>query len=297
MKSFKALYIVLIFVATAIIIAVALFVRFGAFRNRTGNNSIKENITMVSGNVTTQSYGIEEFEDIDIKGNVVSFEIVRGNDYSVEYRFPDNIKVNTDVDNGILKINISGTGISMPFFGNRFDSDNYKLTVYVPEGKTFGKFTAKLDAGEIKLDDAVFRSIDVEADAANVELTGVVSDSTRLEADAGNVELRKCEIGDLNVDTEAGNVEIRDSRAGDMEITTEMGNIELERSAFNDGNIRSQMGNVEVNGDFNSLTAQCQLGSLSVDPDNPDKVKLDLDVELGSIRVSGKNIKGRSYNQ
>ena len=289
MRGLKSLYIILIFVITAIVIGAVLFFRFGRF-----GTSIKDSLK--AGETITEELEIQSFKDIDIDADVISFEIRRGDDYHVEYSFPERIKPQIKVDDDCLKVSVKGRD-ALALFGSGFNNNSFKFYLYVPGDAALGKLSADVDAGEIKLNDISFEKITVDADAANVELTGINSDNTKVTADAGNIEIKNSVLGDLEIVTDAGNAEVHNSRCERVEANTEMGNIEFKNTDFVNGSFESSMGNIEIKGNFDSLEVDCSLGAVSVDSDNLENAKIDIDVSLGAIKVGGKTIVGKNYRQ
>lgn len=287
MKKYTGLFIVLIFVVTGIIIAVSLALRFGTFKRMFSNAFTHEE-------VDTVVEPLESFKDISIEANIMSFEVAKGNDYHVEYRFPKNMQVNCTVDDDTLKISTKGK-MNTISLKNPFSSDDFKMIVYVPEAAAFGELSGHLDAGDFKISDAVFEEIDLDMDAANTEFSNITVGDIRIAADAGNIEIRDSVTEDLTVETDAGNAELSGVSAQEINVTTEMGNIEFKNVNFDEGNFESQLGNIEIKGTFNKAKAECSMGAISINPDNPDEAKIEAEVDLGSIKISGKQISGRNY--
>ncbi len=284
----KSLFIVLMFVVTAIIIAVALFLRFGAFkRNFSGWFSTD------AKNVETRDVKVEAFEDIDIDADIMALEIVRGDHYHLEYTIPDNIDADIEVSGDTLELTVKGKNIAN--IGNKWGKNNFKFIVYVPEDAVFGKLEGDIDAGSIDIANAVFEKIELKASAADIQLKGLTVGDSKLKADAGNIEIADSTFGDINIDTDAGNVEMNGVNAEDMIITTAMGNIELKKVIFKTGEMESDLGNIEVRGNFDSVKADCSMGAITIYPDDPDHSKIDADVSLGSINISGMQVSGKHY--
>jgi len=287
MKKYTGLFIVLIFVLTGIIIAVSLAFRLGTFKRMFSNAFAYEE-------VATVEEPLESFKDISIDADIMSFEIARGDDYHVEYRFPGSMLVKCTVDDDTLKITAKGKKNSFNI-KNAFSNENFKMIVYVPKNAAFGKLEGNIDAGDFRISDAVFEEIDLDMDAANTEFSNITVGDIRIVADAGNIEINDSVTEDLTVETDAGNAELSGVSAQEINVTTEMGNIEFKNVNFDEGSFESQLGNIEVKGTFNKAKAECSMGAISINPDNPDEAKIEAEVDLGSIKISGKQISGRNY--
>ncbi len=293
MKSLKVIYIIAIFTITALIAAIVLGVRFGRCAKFAINNS------GAFGDPVTNSVSADAFTEIELKADIAAFEIKKGSDYHVEYTFPSNFTVKVKSSDGKLEIEAKGNewnGLS--FLGNNVKSikESYKVTVFVPEGTNLDNFKADVDAGSICLNDMLIADIDIEGDASNVEMSNIEASETEIKTDAGNIEIKNSSLGKFNVKADAGNIQLSKTTALDIVAHTDAGNIELKDATFKTGNFESSMGNVEIEGTFDSVDVECSLGAISIDAENDD-ARINANVDLGSIEINGKNIKGRSYNQ
>ena len=247
----------------------------------------------------SMSVAADAFTEIDLKADVAAFEIKKGSDFHVEYTFPSNFKCNVDSSDGKLKIEVKANDLAgLSFLGSNVKNikDDYKITVFVPEGTNLDNFKADVDAGSICLNDMLIADIDIEGDASNVEMSNIEASETEINTDAGNIEIKNSSLGKFNVKADAGNIQLSKTTALDIVAHTDAGNIELKDATFKTGNFESSMGNVEIEGTFDSVDAECSLGAISIDAENDD-ARINANVDLGSIEINGKNIKGRSYNQ
>ena len=74
-----------------------------------------------------------------------------------------------------------------------------------------------------------------------------------------------------------------------------MGSIELKNASFDRLECDADMGSIEIDGDFQKLTANCSMGSVTVTTkEDPDDLTLDLSADMGVVTVNGKD-KGREY--
>ncbi len=137
-------------------------------------------------------------------------------------------------------------------------NNKYKITITMPEGTKLDGFTADLDLG-------------------NLEFSGFDIDTVDIKADLGNVELE-------------------DGTFGTVKVKADLGNIELKRVTAKTGNMDASMGNISISGSFSTLTADCNMGSVSYDTkDDISEQMLDLSCDMGSVKVNGEGY-GRKYN-
>lgn len=294
MKNFKTLYIVLIFVVTAIIIAASIGFRFGF--KRVGNFLNSPVSALNDVDISSSCIRTESFSAIEIDADACSFEIERGDDYHVNYTFPANYDRKIEVSNGTLKIMAKVQNPGMNINVNGIKSENYKVTVCIPEGVELSEIKTEMDFAEIVLSDIKVGKLRISADAGSIELADIESGDSEIKTDAGEVKIRNSSLGNTEIESDAGSVELESCKAQSIKVSADLGNTELDNTTFIDGVFSSSMGNIKIDGTFDSVDADCSLGVVSIDADNPD-AKINVEVEFGSIEIDGKNIKGRSYNQ
>lgn len=293
MKKYTIIYIVGIFVLTAAIIAVALGLRF---RGGFSGCSIGK-LGSVSSEMVSQTVSVDAFTEIEIDADAIDFEVKRGSDYYVEYNVPAYMLAKAETHNGKLDIEMkSSVTPSITFAGKNFTKDSFKFTVFIPDGASLEELSAKIDAGKITLNDISVEKIGVDTDAADIQMSGVQNAELKVKADAGNVEIKNSTLGSVNVEADAANIRLDSFTAGKIDASSDAGNIEFTGATFEEGNFESSMGNISIEGSFDKVTADCSLGAISIDPANPD-ARINASVDLGSIEISGKNVKGTSYNQ
>lgn len=285
MKALKTIFIIAIFVITAGVIAYFAGKRFGIF------GDVGES---VSDKISTGA-----FTSISVDADIANFSIIEGEEYAVEYTYPSNMIPTVNVNGDKLEIEVhpkKGTGfINL----NTGETSNIKtkLNVIVPKGtNALDKLDLKADAGNVTLNGFTFDKLDIDCDAANANIQDVTSGTTRISADAGNIQIKDSVLGDTDLKADAGNIEIDDSEAGNVTIETSMGNIEVEKTTFGEGNFISDMGRISIDGTFEKVKADSDMGAISVDSETIDDAELDLSVSLGGITVDGKS-KGKSYKQ
>lgn len=293
MKSFKVIYIIAIFAVTALIAAITLGFRFGRCAKNVINNS------GALGDPVSMSVATDAFTEIELNADAAAFEIKKGSDFHVEYTFPSSFSPKVECSDGKLKIEVKGNDFAgLSFLGSNVKNikDDYKVTVFVPQGTNLERFKADVDAGDICLNDMLITDVDIESDASNIEMSDIIAVETEIKTNAGNIEIKNSTLGKFNVKADAGNIQLTKVSATDIIAHTDAGNIELKDATFKTGNFESSMGNIEIDGTFDSVTAECSLGEISIDPLN-DNAKIKAEVDLGSIKIGGKNIKGRTYQQ
>lgn len=289
MKKLKTLYIILIFVITAIVIGVALGVRLNNFVLPYAGKHLHRYLS--AKDMVSDSVSLSAFQNIDLDMNMVNLKLKEGEEFRAEYNFPKSIAPSFEVKDDTLYIEQHGDYIRF----NNTRQDDFQLTLIVPKGTALDELRIDVDAGNVKLSDFNLNTLNIEADAANIDLSDITANHTKLEADAGNIETNQCSLGGLTVETDAGRVKMRKLTARNLKVGTDIGAIKLNQVTFQDGELTSSMGAIDLTGEFESLRAKCDLGSISIDSDAVENADLDLEVSLGSIRINGKNVSGTRY--
>lgn len=274
-QSWKTPYLIGLTIVTVIcIIAGIAFRMYGSGLRKTSKKDLMKTDEMTV--VKT-----DKFEDMDINLAVGDLEIVYGDDYMVSYNYPAKIEPNVKSENGKLVItqNSKMNNISLlNFDGLKSLKDmDYDIVITIPNDTKLSDVSLNLDMGEITF-----------ADITMEDLT--------IDADMGNVEISKSTMKNVSVDADMGNVELTDLIFDKAECDADMGNIEIKGSTFDKAECDADMGSIQIAGDFNEVTANCSMGSVSVDTKKDiDDVKLDLSADMGSVTVNGKS-KGNEFS-
>ncbi|MCR4669773.1 MAG: DUF4097 domain-containing protein [Saccharofermentans sp.] len=292
MKLAKILYTISIFVITGFVILFSMGCRLSGL-------GIVNPFRYVDTKIVTNEEELEAFKSIDVDTNIVNFKIEEGDGYKVKTEFPSELDTKINVEGDTLKVEVKGKdGVNFDIvnFGNGISDKRCNLTVVIPKGASSSLENLKIvsNAGNVNLDDLSFEKIDIDCDASNIDIKDIVSRKCTIDTNAGNVQIKDCDLGDLAVKTNAGNIEFDKTKMTDLEIKSNMGNIDLDDVTFGKGNIESDVGNIEVDGTYDELKAESDIGAISASSDKDDTV-FDLDTDIGAVTVNGKS-KGRSYS-
>ena len=101
---------------------------------------------------------------------------------------------------------------------------------------------------------------------------GTVIDTANISASAGDIDIDGVNFDTLKIDADAGDIDINEVTANDFVIEADAGDIDIE-------------------GDFEKITASCEMEDIDINVPDASKVDFDLDCELGSIKVNGSKWK------
>ena len=177
---------------------------------------------------------------------MANISVKYGDELSVYYYYPENIKPNVSLESGKLAMDFYGS----PEISTK--ADNYKLIIVLPEA------TALTEAA-------------INTDVGNVDINGISLDSLTVEADCGNVTLKDMEVKNLEADLDLGNLTITDSTIDTSDVSVDMGNYEAKGS-YEAVSADVSMGNIilesDVATDDMDLNLDVSMGNCKVNGKN-----------------------------
>lgn len=245
------------------------------------------------GNIVENTVELEdEFNQMDIELSIAELRVEYGEKASVYYKLPEKLVPEINVKDGTL--NMSNKDSSKDYVGNIKDYTNadYYVTLTLPVNSTYTKINIDIDCGSMALAKLVVDDFTLDADLGNVELEGLESDSAKISADLGNIKLKSVEAKRFTIEADCGNVEIDGIDVSEISVENSMGNVKLENAKFKNGVFSLDMGDLYVSGDYDEITADCSMGAIEIFTERDEsQVKLNLDVDMGGIKVNGKDWK------
>ena len=219
------------------------------------------------------------FDDIMLNVAIGDLRIVYGDAYQVEYNYPEKLKPEVKVREGVLTIDQKqgNGGVNFGFgnLGTLGDMD-YDLVITIPKDTKIGDVNLSMDMGNIQMDD-------------------ICMEDLTIDADMGNIEANQISFAKMDIDADMGNIEMNEVAFDRGECDADMGSIELRNAVFDRLECDADMGSIEIEGDFQKLTANCSMGSVTVTTkEDLDDLSLDLSADMGVVTVNGKD-RGREY--
>lgn len=179
---------------------------------------------------------------------------VEYNEVSAQGRSLPNSKLEFEVKDGVLNIKEIPQKVKFNFnfpFGNQYFGSR-KITLSIPEKV----------AGRVHQEVGSFKAINVSLE--DFTFTGEV----------GSLELIQVKTLDSKFDTETGSIKFKDSMVENIILDSEVGSITFSGTMLGDNEIESEVGSVNI---------ELQ--------QKRDDISLNLDSEIGSIKVGG--VKGK----
>lgn len=219
----------------------------------------------------------EDVKNLSIEAGGCEFKVLQSED---EYFYLDgsNIgKVQVYVENGTLYIKsvLKTKGV--------FNSLNAaKLTLYVPENKTFDSLNVELGAGVLELIPVEAGEVSLEVGAGEIIFSNLVTENADISVGMGSIVLKQFEAGNLKVEVGMGSMEARGDIKNSANLECAMGSIDLKLAGkekdFN-YNFEGAMGSVAIgNAEYSGIAQERSV-------DNDAAKELELECSMGSITV------------
>lgn len=213
---------------------------------------------------------LNPFEKIDADLSFGSFTVVYGDDYNFSYSgFTPETQPEFNVKGNKLEIK-QKKNINFNIFKDK--AGDGKVTVTVPKDSTI--------------------DMDINLSMGSFELRDIKTGDLTLDADMGAITIKNCDMNDLSIQADMGGITFKDCSFADGEFNANMGGITLKDCSFRSANCDADMGSIEVSGDYQELTADCDMGSIKAE--NNIEAKYDLECDMGNIKLNGQN-KGNEY--
>lgn len=235
----------------------------------------------------------ESFDSVSIRLNLAEITVKAGDEAKIEYCLPEKMVPQISIEDGCLNIESKETNVKN--FGDLMgvSSDDYDVVITVPKTAYIKNMIIDIACGNLNFEDYTLGDIKISVDCGNVELEDIIANSIDVNADLGNVEFDKITCkNDMTLAVDCGNIEVADGQMETVRADNSMGNIVLKRVTFKTGSFDNDMGNIDVDGDFEAIAADCSMGAIDIRTARAEsELKLDLNVDMGDIKVNGKNWK------
>ncbi len=215
---------------------------------------------------------IGDFDSIEAKLSFGTIKVVYGDEYAYSYK---GFTAETEPE---------------------FKIKNDKLVISQKNNINFNLFKDKAVDGTITVtipkDEII--DMDIALNMGSFNLTDIILGNLSVDADMGSITLKNCEMKNISIQADMGGITFTDCRFDDGDFDANMGGITLTGCSFRAAECDADMGSIEVSGTYDSLTADCDMGSIRADNTNKD-AKYDMDCDMGNIKINGDN-KGNKYN-
>ena len=214
---------------------------------------------------------IGDFNSVEAKLSFGTVKVVYGDDYGYSYK---GFTTDTEPD---------------------FKIKNDKLVISQKNNINFNLFKDKAVDGTITvtIPQNSIIDMDIALNMGSFNLTDINLGNLSVDADMGAINIKNCEMKNVSIQADMGGITFTNCKFNDGNFDANMGGITLTDCFFRDAECDADMGSVEVSGAFDSLTADCDMGSIKAENIN-DNAKYDLDCDMGNIRLNGDN-KGNKY--
>lgn len=243
-RRLKPIWIVLIVIG-GVLLGISILI--GTLRKI--NVKLFKNLEKI-GVVEQEYYEMDEFSDIDIDIDIANVEIVRGDEYAVEYRLGEDAVLENK--SGILSI--EDDSFKSIITGGITSAEDTYVKIYVPEDAEVG-INLIVGIGDINIEEVTFDTIYIEADLGDVTISGEsLGGDVEIIADLGNIDITGYLACDISIEADLGKVNITSyyyEDAYDCSIDNDLG----EESIKDEGGEEIEgKYNIDVKADIGDVT-------------------------------------------
>lgn len=223
----------------------------------------------------TEKKRVNEFTNLEGNVELSDIEFVQGDEYAVEYTYNEHTIKPTISSNGTnLIINQKEHFYKKHHFLQGFhflkNTDHSTIKIYYPKDASFHDINIQNSAGNVQINDAIAKKIELELDLGEATLSNVKADHLSISISAGNCNLSDVTTlkGDLSLDL--GDLETKNFNSKDLEVEVDAGNANLQ-GTFTGKNI-----------------IDADLGEVVLTTTLPEKdYNYNVEVDLGDVEING----------
>jgi len=266
-----------------------------------GKGAGKLNENLSAGKETLDSYEIETgswnqekeagITRISVDVNYINLTIRSGEALGAEWKCRSILVPDIRMDGDTLKVTQTGEDSLSFRLTSGFELSELAATLIltVPEDVYLEDLNIDVDAGNIIMNGVKSRKAEVKADFGNIVLANGEFGKLEVGADCGNVELLKSTAEGAEIEADLGRVVVSESSIGFLTVQADCGAIDVNGIVSDEVELRADCGSISASGEFDALTADCSLGSISVMTVKPEsEVWLKLHADLGEVTVNGR---------
>lgn len=240
---------------------------------------------------------LEAFQDLQIRldsaadirilpsdDNSFYLEYLLDGEYSKpEYSVKDHTFTFTQKDdaNGIINIGTIGIFIS----GSRTAPDNYCLTLYVPEKRSFGDVSIYDSYGDITVKDLICSSLKLTLESGDLTLHSADAAALTLSNEYGSTDIQDFSGNTADIHLESGHLTMAASEIETLTLDSEYGDVTIEDFSGDTANLELESGSLEFDAaKLTSLTGKNEYGDmLFLLPEKLDAYTIHAETEYGEI--------------
>ena len=202
--------------------------------------------------IVEQEYKVlDEFDSIILDVSVCNIDIIKGEEYAVEYALGEDMSMNLNGNALIIKDNSYVSILSSDF---KNIADTY-IKIYVPEDEVID-MEISVDVGNVNINNVEFDSVNIEADTGDVTIEA--------DSDGGNVYI-SADIGDITIKGFLG---------CDVEVEADIGKVNITSyyasSSYN-CNVDSELGKETISDE----------GGKEIDAE----YDIDVTADIGKVKI------------
>lgn len=257
----------------------------------------KEGIKVYNGNrsknIVKESFNLDKFNKIDISSysNLSYIQIVKGEDYKLDFQHDEEDKINYSVKDGVLTINDSLKEDKAIHIGFYYNNSEQGIKLYVPEDCNLDELKIYTSSSDVKITEVDCKNIDINNEYGDVELSNISCEDVVLKLESGDLNLTSIESKKISFENEYGSVNFKDVNGEELSCVMDSGDFNGENLNISKNyNIESYYGSIDIKkSDFGNFKATLSSGDFDSDSVN---ISQDCDIknEYGSVNMENSSL-------
>lgn len=246
----RSVYLLAIAIITCACILIGLKIHTGfVFDSQTYSESNKK---------STKTETLNNFQKIELNGEVLNAEIVSGDRYQISISSTQNTAPDFSVKNGILSIS-QHSKKNLWFFNFGIFSSS-KVTVTVPKGTELKTVSLSTNTGDVKISGIKANSLVCKLNTGDTTLENSTFASTTIDSDTGDIKFSQTDCGNADLSTDTGDIEgslLGTKSNYSLSLSTDIGDVTV------DGNEYKHNYDSDGNGSY-MLKAESDVGDIGI---------------------------------
>ena len=241
----KSIYLLIITIFTIVCVIVGTNIHMGG---HLGISRMDDDVEEYENSAT-----LEAFDSIAVDADVMELQIVRGEEFGIQYDCTEDMIPQDKVEKEKLVIQQKKKKNEL------FGTHRCSVVVTIPSEISLKNIDVETDVGDVELNQITVDRLDGQSDVGDVKLENVTAKELYWENDTGNIELAACSFDELDISTDVGDIEIesdQDLEDYEFHLETNVGEVKLQGEDYGRKCI--------TKGSAGSVTAKSDVGDVIV---------------------------------
>lgn len=231
------------------------------------------------GSIELDKSKVTDKLNVNVDLAIAAFSIKKGNTFCINYNVPEKMIPDAVLSDNVLTIDgqddVRSTNLGVGKVGDLWScgkegSNSFKIELVIPSDMEIEDINYVVNLGAVKLDGISFDDMAGVVNLGDLQVLNVTCDDMENVIGLGSVTVNKVTCGICKSNINLGDLNVKEITCDEVYAIVNMGDI-------------------KISGDFPKVTANCSMGSVSVDTKRPEKdVTINVSVNMGSKVINGK---------